>query len=84
MAPGTSVDDFTGATDRFLAWFKAGGGIFRDDLIEIQDLRAKDAGRGIGRFSKALRMAGRPKIDSTQSQRRTYQRTQRFSLYLEI
>ncbi|CAN9275829.1 unnamed protein product [Alternaria sp. RS040] len=41
------MDDFNGATDRFLAWFKAGGGVFRDDLLEIQDLRGKDAGRGI-------------------------------------
>ncbi|KAG9189920.1 N-lysine methyltransferase SETD6 [Alternaria panax] len=41
------MDDFNGATDRFLAWFKAGGGVFREDLLEIQDLRAKDAGRGI-------------------------------------
>ncbi|KAI4674820.1 uncharacterized protein J4E84_010426 [Alternaria hordeiaustralica] len=40
-------EDFKGATDRFLAWFKAGGGVFRDDLLEIQDLRHKDAGRGI-------------------------------------
>jgi len=40
-------EDFKGATDRFLAWFKAGGGVFRDDLLEIQDLRHKEAGRGI-------------------------------------
>ena len=40
-------EDFKGATDRFLAWFKAGRGVFRDDLLEIQDLRHKDAGRGI-------------------------------------
>jgi len=40
-------EDFKGATVRFLAWFKAGGGVFRDDLLEIQDLRHKDAGRGI-------------------------------------
>ncbi|KAI4606901.1 hypothetical protein J4E83_009812 [Alternaria metachromatica] len=40
-------EDFKVATDRFLAWFKAGGGVFRDDLLEIQDLRHKDAGRGI-------------------------------------
>ena len=40
-------EDFKSATDRFLAWFKAGGGVFRDDLLEIQDLRHKEAGRGI-------------------------------------
>jgi SET domain-containing protein 6 len=43
------MDDFQVATDRFLAWFKSAGGEFRDDLIEIKDLRAKDAGRGISR-----------------------------------
>jgi hypothetical protein len=42
------MDDFQINTDRFLAWFKSVGGEFRDDLLEIQDLRAKDAGRGIG------------------------------------
>ncbi|OAK94480.1 SET domain-containing protein RMS1 [Phaeosphaeriaceae sp. SRC1lsM3a] len=41
------MDDFQGATDRFLSWFKSVGGEFRDDLLEIQDLRARDAGRGI-------------------------------------
>jgi len=40
-------EDFEGATDRFLTWFKAGGGVFRDDLLEVRDLRHKDAGRGI-------------------------------------
>jgi SET domain-containing protein 6 len=50
------MDDFNGATDRFLTWFKAGGGVFRDDLLEIKDLRAKDAGRGIGKFSKTSRI----------------------------
>jgi SET domain-containing protein 6 len=42
------MDDFEAATDRFLAWFKSVGGEFRDDLIVIKDLRAQDAGRGIG------------------------------------
>jgi SET domain-containing protein 6 len=42
------MDNFQTNTDRFLAWFKSVGGEFRDDLLEIQDLRAKDAGRGIG------------------------------------
>ncbi|KAF1842277.1 SET domain-containing protein RMS1 [Cucurbitaria berberidis CBS 394.84] len=41
------MDDFQAATDRFLAWFKSVGGEFRDDLIEIKDLRSRDAGRGI-------------------------------------
>ncbi|XP_014552734.1 hypothetical protein COCVIDRAFT_41116 [Bipolaris victoriae FI3] len=39
--------DFQSASSRFLAWFKDCGGIFRDDLLEIRDLRSKDAGRGI-------------------------------------
>ncbi|KAI8938709.1 hypothetical protein NX059_004575 [Plenodomus lindquistii] len=39
--------DFQAATDRFLAWFKSVGGEFRDDLLEIRDLRIEDAGRGI-------------------------------------
>jgi SET domain-containing protein 6 len=39
--------DFQSASDRFLTWFKDSGGVFRDDLLEIQDLRSKDAGRGI-------------------------------------
>jgi SET domain-containing protein 6 len=45
------MDEFKASTDRFLAWFKSVGGEFRDDLLEIRDLRAKDAGRGIGKFS---------------------------------
>ena len=48
------MDDFNGATDRFLAWFKAGGGVFRDDLLEIQDLIAKDARRGIGKLASQV------------------------------
>lgn len=44
------MDDFQGATDRFLSWFKSVGGEFRDDLLEIQDLRARDAGRGISKL----------------------------------
>jgi SET domain-containing protein 6 len=42
------MDEFQQTTDRFLAWFKSVGGDFRDDLLEIKDLRAKGAGRGIG------------------------------------
>lgn len=41
--------DFQAATDKFLAWFKSVGGEFKDDLIEIRDLRSQGAGRGIGR-----------------------------------
>ncbi|KAF2621291.1 SET domain-containing protein RMS1 [Macroventuria anomochaeta] len=41
------MTDFQAATDRFLSWFKSAGGEFRDDLIEIQDLRSQGAGRGI-------------------------------------
>ncbi|KAF1354527.1 SET domain-containing protein RMS1 [Lizonia empirigonia] len=41
------MGDFKTATDRFLTWFKTVGGEFRDDLIEIQDLRSQGAGRGI-------------------------------------
>ncbi|EUC41501.1 hypothetical protein COCMIDRAFT_106063 [Bipolaris oryzae ATCC 44560] len=39
--------DFQSVSNRFLAWFKDCGGVFRDDLLEIRDLRSKDAGRGI-------------------------------------
>jgi len=56
MSCPSAIDDFKGATDRFLAWFKAGGGVFRDDLLEIQDLRHKDAGRGIRTRLKKHRM----------------------------
>ncbi|KAH7402887.1 SET domain-containing protein RMS1 [Pyrenochaeta sp. MPI-SDFR-AT-0127] len=41
------MDDFEDTTDRFLSWFKSVGGEFREDLLEIQDLRCRDAGRGI-------------------------------------
>lgn len=41
------MTDFQATTDRFLAWFKSVGGEFRDDLLEIRDLRSRDAGRGI-------------------------------------
>jgi len=44
------MDEFSTATDRFLAWFKSIGGEFRDDLLEIKDLRSRDAGRGIGQW----------------------------------
>jgi SET domain-containing protein 6 len=44
------MDEFQAATDAFLAWFKSVGGEFRDDLLEIKDLRAKDAGRGISKL----------------------------------
>jgi SET domain-containing protein 6 len=45
------MDKFQGSTDRFLAWFKDVGGEFRDDLLEIRDLRSRGAGRGIGTLS---------------------------------
>lgn len=48
----TKMDDFQNATDRFLSWFKSVGGEFRQDLLEIQDLRARDAGRGISTLKK--------------------------------
>lgn len=48
---GVEMDDFQAITDRFLTWFKSVGGEFRDDLLEIKDLRAKDAGRGISESS---------------------------------
>ncbi|USP82239.1 hypothetical protein yc1106_09513 [Curvularia clavata] len=41
------MSDFQTASERFLAWFTSSGGVFCDDLLEIQDLRSKDAGRGI-------------------------------------
>jgi hypothetical protein len=48
--PYRAMDEFQAATDAFLAWFKSVGGEFRDDLLEIKDLRAKDAGRGISKL----------------------------------
>jgi SET domain-containing protein 6 len=39
--------EFEAVTNRFLAWFKFMGGEFREDLLEIKDLRSRDAGRGI-------------------------------------
>ncbi|KAL9950093.1 hypothetical protein D7B24_004310 [Verticillium nonalfalfae] len=41
------MDDFQALSDRFLQWFKAAGGEFRDDLLQIVDLRPQAAGRGI-------------------------------------
>lgn len=49
--PDKDMADFQSASSRFLAWFKDCGGIFRDDLLEIRDLRSKDAGRGISTLS---------------------------------
>jgi SET domain-containing protein 6 len=43
------MDQFQTTTNRFLEWFKSVGGEFRDDLLEIKDFRASDAGRGIGK-----------------------------------
>lgn len=40
-------DDFHAATKNFLTWFKSVGADFRDDLLEIKDLRDRGAGRGI-------------------------------------
>lgn len=48
MAEQTS---FPLKTSEFLAWFKAQSGTTFHNDIEIQDLRGKGAGRGIGRFS---------------------------------
>jgi SET domain-containing protein 6 len=42
------MDEFQTATDNFLKWFKSVGGEFRDDLLQITDLRSRGAGRGIG------------------------------------
>lgn len=39
--------DFQAASDRYLQWFKSVGGQFRDDLLQIVDLRGTGAGRGI-------------------------------------
>ncbi|RAQ98997.1 set domain-containing protein rms1 [Stemphylium lycopersici] len=41
------MGDFQEASERFLKWFRSCGGTFNDDLLEIQDLRSQDAGRGI-------------------------------------
>lgn len=45
--PDEEMANFQSASNRFLAWFKDCGGVFRDDLLEVRDLRSKDAGRGI-------------------------------------
>jgi hypothetical protein len=50
MSNHKSMDDFQAATDRFMTWFKSVGGEFREDLIEIKDLRSRDAGRGISEY----------------------------------
>lgn len=49
------MPDFQAATDGFLVWFKSVGGEFRDDLLEIKDLRERDAGRGIGKPRSPMR-----------------------------
>jgi hypothetical protein len=41
------MSEFQTATENFLKWFKSVGGEFRDDLLEITDLRSRGAGRGI-------------------------------------
>ena len=43
------TDGFQATSDQFLSWFKSVGGTFRDDLLEIKDLRSQGAGRGIGK-----------------------------------
>jgi N-lysine methyltransferase SETD6 len=46
-----TVDDFDGGTSNFLSWFKSlPGATFHND-IEIQDLRHRGAGRGIGEIA---------------------------------
>ncbi|KAM0328848.1 hypothetical protein ACHAQA_005264 [Verticillium albo-atrum] len=41
------MDEFQALSERFLQWFKSAGGEFRDDLLQIVDLRPQGAGRGI-------------------------------------
>ncbi|KAL2754768.1 hypothetical protein ACRALDRAFT_1057585 [Sodiomyces alcalophilus JCM 7366] len=41
------MGDFQATSDRFLAWFTSVGGQFREDLLQIVDLRHRGAGRGI-------------------------------------
>lgn len=43
-------DPFARRSADFLAWFKAQPGTTFHNDIEIQDLRGKGAGRGIGEF----------------------------------
>lgn len=50
------MSDFQSASERFLAWFRDSGGVFRDDLLEIKDLRSKDAGRGISKCMTAVEL----------------------------
>lgn len=44
-------DAFAQRSSGFLAWFKAQPGTTFHDDIEIQDLRGKSAGRGIGELT---------------------------------
>lgn len=43
-------DPFSAKTSEFLAWFKSQPGTTFHPDIEIQDLRSRGAGRGIGMF----------------------------------
>lgn len=43
-----STEDFGSKTQAFLEWFKALPGSTFSEHIEITDLRARNAGRGIG------------------------------------
>lgn len=45
--PPNAMDDFQAASERYLQWFRSIGGQFRDDLLQIVDLRGIGAGRGI-------------------------------------
>lgn len=46
----TGQESFSGKTAEYLAWFKAQPGTTFHPDIEIQDLRSRGAGRGIGTF----------------------------------
>jgi hypothetical protein len=70
------MDDFQAATDRFLTWFKSVGGEFRDDLLEIKDFRAKDAGRGIRKFVATSKQV---RSNDDQLRNRRYLKIRRFS-----
>lgn len=52
--------DFPVKTSDFLAWFKAQSGTTFHDDIEIQDLRGKGAGRGIGKSSRCTHLISSP------------------------
>jgi SET domain-containing protein 6 len=51
MKVDSNADRFADDTRNFVTWFQAlPGATFRSDLIAVEDLRAQNAGRGIGQW----------------------------------